>query len=60
MTIGSLIQQLRTLVLEHPHAAQLPIVIHPHGFTHAQQLDSIHLNLHGTRVVLEADRGIEK
>jgi hypothetical protein len=56
MTIGQLIQTLRTLVLEHPHAAQLPIVIHPHGFIHAQELDSVHLNLHGTRVVLEAPR----
>jgi len=56
MTIGRLIQQLRDLVLQHPHAAELPIVIHPHGFTHSQQLESIHLNLHATKVVLEAEK----
>ena len=56
MTIGQLIQQLRHLVLEHPHAADVPIVIHPHGFTHSQELESVHLNLHQTRVVLEAER----
>ncbi len=57
MTIGDLIKQLRQLVLEHPHATDLPIVIHPHGFTHSQQLERVHLNLHQTKVILEADLG---
>lgn len=55
-TIAMLIQQLRQLVLEHPYAAELPLVICPHGFGHRQALEGVHLNLHETAVVLEARR----
>ena len=56
MTVSQLITQLRHLVLEHPHAAQLPIVMCPHGMGHRQELESTHLNLHETAVVVEAAR----
>lgn len=54
MTLAQHIQQLRQLVLEHPHAANLPMVLHPHGHKHEQAIESAHLNLHQTKVVLES------
>lgn len=56
MTVSQFIQQLRQLVLEHPHAAQLDIVVAPHGHDHRQAVDDIHLNVHETKVVVEARR----
>ena len=56
MTVAQHIQQLRHLVLEHPHAANLPLVLHPHGVKYEQTIESTHLNLHETKVVLEAQR----
>ena len=56
MTVAEHIQQLWQLVLEHPHAANLPLVIHPHGRQHEQEVESIHMSVHAAKVVLEAQR----
>lgn len=56
MTIAQLIQQLRHLVLEHPHASECEVVLHPHGTGHRQHISNIHFNHHETKVVLEAER----
>jgi hypothetical protein len=56
MTVSMFIQQLRQLVLEHPDAAQREIVICPHGAGPRQHIQAIHLNEHGVKVVVEAER----
>jgi hypothetical protein len=56
VTVSIFIQQLRQLVLEHPDAAQREIVICPHGTGHRQHIREVHLNEHGVKVVVEAER----
>lgn len=56
MTLEQHIQQLRQLVLEHPDAAQKPIVMWPHGHDSEQEIEHHHLTLTGHKVVLEARR----
>ena len=54
--VSELIRQLRQLVLEHPHAVNCEVVLSPHGHGHRQHLESIHFNIHETKVVLESER----
>lgn len=56
MKVRDIIQQLRHLVLEHPHAADLDVVLAPHGQGHRQRLGEVHLNVHETLIVLEAEK----
>lgn len=56
MKIRDLIQQLRWLVHEHPHAADLDVELAPHGLAHRQAIEQVKLNTHGTVIVLEAEK----
>lgn len=56
LTLRELSQMTRQLVLEHPYAADLEVVLHPHGTHHRQGIREVHLNLNETKVVLEAER----
>jgi hypothetical protein len=56
MKVRDIIRSLRQLVLEHPHAADLDVVLAPHGHGHRQPLDQIHLNTHETLIILEAEK----
>lgn len=56
MTLRELSQMTRQLVLEHPYAADLEVVLHPHGSHHRQPLEQVHLNPQETSVVLESKR----
>jgi hypothetical protein len=55
MTVHQFIENLRHLILEHPHAADLPICVSPHGKDHRQQIEQMHLNLHETALVIESE-----
>lgn len=55
MTVHEFVEQLRHLILEHPHAAQLPICVSPHGKDHRQEINKLMLNLHQTKVVIESE-----
>lgn len=56
MTVQQFIRQLRQLVLEHPHAASVPIVMAQHGKGHHPRgIGRLHLNEHGTAIVIEAE-----
>lgn len=56
LTVTDLIRDLRDLVLKDARVANLPIDLCPHGLGHRQKLGYVRLNLHGTHVVLEAQR----
>lgn len=56
MKVRDIIQTFRQLVLEHPHAADLDVEMAPHGHAHRQPIDQIHLNVHETKILLEAKR----
>lgn len=56
VTLRQLMMSFRELVLQHPYAADLQVELHPHGQHHKQIIELIHLNLHETAVVIEAER----
>lgn len=56
MTLAQHIQQLRQLVLEHPQASNLPIVLVPHGQHHRQEIETLHMSIREDSVEIEAQR----
>lgn len=55
MRVDEFIRQLRQLVLEHPEAAREELCVNAKILGHRQHITSLHLNLHGTKVVIELE-----
>lgn len=55
-TVRRHMEQLRQLILEHPHLAEAEIELHPHGSHHRQLMGDIHVRDHEHIVVFEAER----
>jgi hypothetical protein len=56
VTLAELVQHIRHVVLEHPGASNLPVVLTPHGGQRNQPTRSVELNMTKTAVVIEAQR----
>lgn len=56
MKVREVIARFREIVIEHPEAANEEVVLSPHGPGHRQAIGGIHLNHHGTKIVIEAER----
>ena len=56
MTVAQFIQQLRHLVMEHPDAANMEMMIAPHGNRAHQPIEKIHLGHHQNRVYVEGEK----
>ncbi len=56
MTVAQLINQFRQLVIEHPEASNVPVVLQPHGGRRDQPVGHVELNFTGTKVFIESER----
>lgn len=56
MKVDEFMRMLRQLVIEHPEVVHHELVLSPHGGGHRQHITKIHLNLHGTKVVIEGEQ----
>lgn len=56
MKVREIMMRLREIVAQHPEAANEEVVLAPHGLGHRQPIRAIHLNHHGTKIVIEAER----
>lgn len=55
MKVDEFMRMLRQLVLEHPEASREELVLSVSHLGHRQHITTIHLNLHGTKVVIEGE-----